>query len=202
VTGYDPYIMRQVSCQASRMVVTTGFKIQDWEDLRQELILDVIRRRPKFDASRGDWPGFVRGVVKNRVIVLVSNHKRAEREVLAGDLSDVAGMETVRHTENFVAAIRTEDNAAALRVDVQRVLDALPHQLRSLALLLMELPISEACTKLGKSRSRVYQMVRQLRAVFVRAGFTPNCPKKSGKTHLAKLKRQRVSANSLEANRS
>src|SRR5688572_21995222 len=83
----DLYILQQASCRASLLVATAGFRSDDWEDLRQEMVLDCLRRSPKFDPSRGDWQGFVRGVVRNHAAVLViRRHRTARREVLADDL--------------------------------------------------------------------------------------------------------------------
>jgi len=181
MTPVDAYIAQQASCRARLLVATAGFKSDDWEDLRQEMVLDCLRRSPKFDPSRGDWQGFVRGVVRNHAIVLVTRrHRTAQRDILADDLSfkeTRAGDDPIDildgvHRCEFEAALH-------MAIDVGRVLDGLPPQLQTLALLLGELPVLEVCAKTGKSRSRVYQMTRQLREAFVRAGFRPRCPRKS-----------------------
>src|SRR3954447_2660391 len=82
----DPYILQQASRRASLLVATAGFRSDDWEDLRQEMVLDCLRRSPKFDPSRGDWPGFVRGVMRNRAAVLVMRERRRGLEILRDDL--------------------------------------------------------------------------------------------------------------------
>ncbi|HLN02062.1 MAG TPA: hypothetical protein VK335_22420 [Bryobacteraceae bacterium] len=173
---FDPYILQQASCRASLLVTTAGFRSDDWEDLRQEMVLDCLRRSPKFDPSRGDWQGFVRGVVRNHATVLVTRrHRRVQREVLAEDLSrqepgtanDPADPLGAGHKHEIEAELQ-------MSIDVQRVLNGLPPQLQNLALLLSELPMLEAGAKTGKSRSRVYQMTRQLRDAFIRAGFQPS----------------------------
>jgi RNA polymerase sigma-70 factor (ECF subfamily) len=178
---FDPYILRQASCRASLLVATAGFPRDDWEDLRQEMVLDCLRRSPKFDPSRGDWQGFVRGVVRNHATVLVTRrHRSVRREALAEDLShEEAGMPG--DPDHLFGAGHKHEIEAGLQmsIDVQRVLNGLPPQLQNLALLLSELPMLEAGAKTGKSRSRVYQMTRQLRDAFVRAGFRPRCPRKS-----------------------
>jgi hypothetical protein len=90
-------------------------------------------------------------------------------------------METADDPVDPLGADRKHEIDAGLQmsIDVQRVLRGLPPQLRKLALLLSELPMLEAGAKTGKSRSRVYQMTRQLRDAFVRAGFRPRNPRKS-----------------------
>jgi RNA polymerase sigma-70 factor, ECF subfamily len=174
----DPYILRQASCRASLLVATAGFRSDEWEDLRQEMILDCLRRSPKFDPSRGDWQGFVRGVVKNHATVLVTRrHRSVQREVLAEDLS----LSEAGTLDDPLGAGHQHEIEAGLQmsIDVQRVLKGLPSQLQNLAVLLGELPVREAGAKTGKSRSRVYQMTLQLRDEFLRAGFRPVCPRKS-----------------------
>lgn len=41
---FDPYILRQASCRASLLVASAGFSRDDWEDLRQEMVLDCLER--------------------------------------------------------------------------------------------------------------------------------------------------------------
>jgi RNA polymerase sigma-70 factor (ECF subfamily) len=177
----DAYVLQQASYRASLLVATAGFTSDDWEDLRQEMLLDCLRRSPKFNPSRGAWEGFVRGVVRNHATVLVTRrHRRARREVLAEDLSHYeAG--TPDDLDGPLGASRKHEIEAGLQmsIDVHRVLKGLPPELQNLALLLSELPMLEAGAKTGKSRSRVYQMTRQLRDAFLRAGFRPCCPRKS-----------------------
>jgi RNA polymerase sigma-70 factor (ECF subfamily) len=52
----DPFVLRQAEIRASRIVGATGYMPDDWEDLRQELLLDYVRRQPRFDPARGDRP--------------------------------------------------------------------------------------------------------------------------------------------------
>jgi RNA polymerase sigma-70 factor (ECF subfamily) len=178
---FDHYVVQQASCRASLLVATAGFRSDDWEDLRQEMVLDCLRRSPKFDPSRGDWQGFVRGVVRNHATVLVvRRHRSVQREVFAEDISHNDAGRAGDPADRLAAGHKHEIEAGLeMTIDVQRVLNGLPRQLQNLALLLSELPMLEAGAKTGKSRSRVYQMTLQLRDAFVQAGFRPGCPRKS-----------------------
>ena len=42
----DPFVIQQAEICASRMVGNYGFSPDDWEDLRQELVLDYPNHRP------------------------------------------------------------------------------------------------------------------------------------------------------------
>jgi DNA-directed RNA polymerase specialized sigma24 family protein len=171
----DPYILQQASCRASLLVATAGFGADDWADLKQELILDLLRRSRKFDPTRGDWHGFVRGVARNHAAVLVMRKRRRASEVSIQDLINGEGTSEADVLDSLDrrpsrAAVVALDHA----LDVRRIVERLPDHLRSLTGLLGRMPVKEVCRHTGKSRSRVYEMTRQIREAFLRAGYTPS----------------------------
>jgi RNA polymerase sigma-70 factor (ECF subfamily) len=180
-TTIDSYVLQQASCRASVLVDTAGFRPDDWEDLRQDIVLDLLRRAPKFDPARGDWQGFVRGVARHQSTVLIARRRRT-REVLGEDLvnredTDIGDpMDTLDNRCCSDAALELH-----LRLDVHRVVASLPARLRSVALLLGQMPVKEVCERTGKSRSSVYQMIRQIREAFVSAGLTPSRELRGGR---------------------
>jgi RNA polymerase sigma-70 factor, ECF subfamily len=172
----DPYILQQASCRASLLVATAGFTWADWEDLRQDILVDCLRRMRNFDPARGDWHGFVRGVTRNQATVLVIRARRRVPEVLDRDLihqqdaSDVEWLDTLDKRSGRKGVV----DALHLSIDVRRVLESLPVQLQSLAGLLGQMPVQDVCRHTGRSRSRVYQMTRQIREAFIAAGMGSN----------------------------
>jgi len=172
MTAAVSYAIEQASLRARLLAITARFSFEEAEDARQELLLDCLRRSVKFDCGRGEWSGFVRGVMRNHASVLFTRRMRSShRETLAGDLcsSDSGGESAL-----FERA-RCDDPTERLdlSLDVQRVLGGLPEHLRRLAELLPELTIAEVCIAAGRSRSRVYQMIVQIRAAFIAAGLGP-----------------------------
>ena len=180
----ESYPLQQATLRARLAIATAGFRYDEIDDLRQELLLDFLRRSPKFDPTRGEWGGFVRGVMRNQAAALiVRRHRRARHEILAGDLVDPdseAGESAV-----FEGVCPQDVKALHLSIDVQRVLRRLPVRLQRLACLLAELPVSEVCIVTGKSRSRIYQMIRQLRDAFVQAGLAPGTLRKTPRSQSA-----------------
>jgi RNA polymerase sigma factor (sigma-70 family) len=168
---FDDFVARRASRQANLLIATAGFRTDDREDLRQEMILDCFRRSPKFDPARGDWRGFVCGVIRNQASVLVMRHRKHAREVLAADLfmGDDSSLDEPMDLIDRRPRPELEDSLQ-VSLDVRGVVRGLPQQLRSLAVLLSQMPVKEVCKHTGKSRSRVYQMTRQIREAFVRAG--------------------------------
>src|SRR5579884_1714713 len=91
LTDFTPYLLQQTALRASLLQAHFGFAADDWDDLRQELALDCLRRLPRFDSSRGNWKGFVRGVVRNHTCVLASRQIHRRRFQSLEDGADVDG---------------------------------------------------------------------------------------------------------------
>lgn len=167
----DTFAVQEASRSASRLMASAGFRHDDREDLRQDIILDLLGRAPRFDPSRGDWQGFVRGVSRHRSRTLVAQHRRHRWEVLAGDVGPAEDGNDLP-LEALDCRRRTDPaRVLHLRLDVRRVVAGLPPGLRSLARALSQMPVTEVCQYIGKSRATVYRMKVQLRAAFVSAGL-------------------------------
>lgn len=175
---YTSVAIRQASIQASLLVATAGFDADEWADLRQEIILDLLRRAPKFDLTRGDWTGFVRVVARNRATVLVRRKRRRPREIRSEDLVNQEQASVADLLDILDHRPRVGVDVLHLSLDVRRVVENLPTQLQSLAVLLSQMPVRDVCRHTGRSRSRVYQLTRQIREAFLRAGFSPLHPKR------------------------
>jgi RNA polymerase sigma-70 factor (ECF subfamily) len=160
ITGIDQcdFLVQQATRRARSLVGTGAIPAADWEDARQELLLDILRREAKFDSARGQWSGFVYGVMQHHAIVLVSRGKR--REVVVHDLDVVEPLLFYDTTSTI-----------ELMVDVRRVVASLPLRLRRVAEQLGELSVSDICLTTGKSRSGIYKAVEQLRLAFTAAGI-------------------------------
>ena len=172
----DAFAVQEACRCASRLIATAGFRRDDREDLRQDIILDLLRRTPRFDVSRGDWHGFVRGVSRHRALTQIAQHRRRRWEVLAGDL----GPADDGYPLDAFDCRRRADAASVLhlRLDVRRVVASLPPRLRSLARALGQMPVNEVCLHTGKSRATVHRMTVEIRGVFLAAGIAPSCPRR------------------------
>ena len=168
MTAVDPFVIQQAEIRASRLIGSHGFTRDDWDDLRQDLLLDYLERLPQFDRDRGDLRGFMFGVVRHRAAQLVTRQRR--RVQSAPDGSTESDGSRHRH------AVVNYD----LRLDVEAAVSRLPEHLRTIAQMLSDRTPREVSRATGKSRSRVYQMIGEIRAAFVDAGVTPEVLRQSG----------------------
>lgn len=164
LADFTPYLLQQTALRASLLQTSFGFAADEWDDLRQDLALDCLRRLPRFDGSRGNWQGFVRGVVRNHACVLASRQK-CRRQFQPQEESECS---EGRHEP-------AEDLRPILELglDTERILAALPDDLASVARLLAELPVSVVRRKTGLTAAQLDRRIARIRAAFVHAGFAP-----------------------------
>lgn len=163
LTELTPFLLRQAGLRASLLQTSLGFGADDWDDNRQALALDCLRRLSRFDQSRGNWKGFVRGVVRNHACVLASRQMRLPELC---PLEAGCGSEDPVSTDQMVPSLE-------LGIDTRRVLSSLPDELQTFAELLAELPVSAVRQKTGLSLSQVNRRITRIRAAFIAAGITP-----------------------------
>jgi len=167
---FTPYLLQQAAIRASLLKTSFGLTTHDWEDLRQDLALDCLRRLPNFDPARSDWRQFVHGVVRNQACVLASRQtRRSNLERLKADREADTGDE-----QEHEGAAEDHGPELELSIDVRRALASLPDELQSLALLLSESSLHAIRLKTGWSVSQLERKIRRIRAAFVAAGFQPS----------------------------
>jgi RNA polymerase sigma-70 factor (ECF subfamily) len=169
LADFAPYLLQQTALRASLLQAHFGFAADDWDDLRQELALDCLRRLPRFDSSRGNWKGFVRGVVRNHTCVLASRQIHRRRFQSLEDGADVDGDTYDTPADDIRPVLE-------LGLDTERVLAGLPDDVRELARDLAEMPVSAVRRKTGLTLSQINRRIRRIRAAFTAAGLAPaNC---------------------------
>jgi RNA polymerase sigma-70 factor (ECF subfamily) len=173
LADFTPYLLQQTALRASLLQTSFGFAADDWDDLRQDLALDCLRRLPRFDGTRGNWKGFVHGVVRNHACVLASRqihrHQFQPLEFEGGsELPD--GSVMVKADEAPAEDFRP---LLELGLDTERVLASLPEDLQRTARYLAEMPISGVRRKTGLTLSQLNLRIRRIRAAFMAAAFVP-----------------------------
>lgn len=157
----DPFVVRQAEIRASRMVGNYGFTRDDWDDIRQDLLLEYVRRRPRFNPERGDHRGFTCGILQNRAAKLAARRSRTASFEQSGPEADWSRLASCGNTN------------LDLRLDVKAIVSRLPIHLRILARELSEMDPADVRRQAGRSRSRVHQWIGEIRAAFIHAGLAP-----------------------------
>lgn len=129
------------------------------QDLEQEALLELWRKRPAYDPRRGSWRTFCERVVANKMTSIV-RRMRSER---SGQFRE--------DPLDKVVGIAAPDRSLDLRSDVSRVLTGVSRFDRRVALCLICFTAIETSHNLGVSRATVYRAIERLRTAFVDAGL-------------------------------
>ena len=184
--GINPYAVEIIRFKARHLVGQAGFTASDRDDLEQELILDLLRRLPKYDPSRAKRNTFIARVVEHKIANLIeaqTAHKRDYRRCpcsLNERFEEEEGGRSVERAEtldqeDYLLRIGVEPGAAeelrALALDVAAVVETLPPELRELCRRLGQETVTEVSRDTGVSRATLYESVTRLRKIFEDAGL-------------------------------
>ena len=182
----DAYAVEIIRYKARQLVGQAGFTVADRDDLEQELILDLLRRLPKYDPKRAKRNTFIARVVEHKIANLIEKqtaHKRDYRRCPCSlnerfeeeeEGRSVERAETLDQ-EDYLLRIGVEPGAPeelrALALDVAAVLETLPAELGELCQRLKQETVSEISRDTGVPRASLYERINRLREIFEDAGL-------------------------------
>jgi len=176
----DPYTAMHIRHKVKRLIKHGKFPAHMSDDLVQELSLDFLLRRPKYDPAKSSPETFTVRIVGNKIASMLRARRAKVRDfrrnewsldelVDSGDGSPVPRHETV--DEQVGRGGRCREELHHLAQDVRSVLDGLPGDLRHLCIQLQSMTVSQIARSSGVSRSAIYKSIRKLRARFEDAGL-------------------------------
>lgn len=143
-----------------------GLPVQDAEDLRQELLVDLIARLQSFDPARGSLGGFSRVVMRNQSTRLAQRHCRK----LTAQGGHFLPLSRAEHIEDMAPAHTPPTGGISL----QQGLRGLTPADQYLCCALSEHSVTSLTTMAGfGSRSSIYRRIRNLRPQLALAGLGP-----------------------------
>ena len=183
--GIDPYAAGLIRFKARQLVGKAGFSAWDREDIEQELILDLLRRLPKYNPKRAQLNTFIARVVEHRLASLIEAQKAGIRDYrrcrcsLNECFEDADGRSVERvdtfDQEDYLlrtgAQSRPSEELSALAIDVAAVLEGLPHELRNLCRRLQAETVTEISRDTGVPRGTIYESIKKLLEIFKDAGL-------------------------------
>ena len=186
--GFDSilrYAMKRIHFKARQILGKNGFTENDFDDLRQDLVADLVKRLPKFNGRRAGMKTFVCRLIDNRIASLIEHREADCRDYRRDECSlddwvhDEGGQwarRGTRVTEDEAAAAaglarrsRLEDDEMA--VDAELVISELPADLRALCRQLQTKTVLEISRETGVPRSRLYIQLKVLEQRFRKAGM-------------------------------
>lgn len=168
--AFDDHTRRLIRYKAHQLIGNHGFSRDDYDDLEQDLTLDLLQRMRKYDPNKATYNTFVSRVIQRKIANLIRHRTQEKRDyrrevVSLNDMIDDGDGGTVEFAQAISADPaerrigqnrRTEADRRELRMDVQTVIDRLSPMRRRLAELLMTNCVAEAARELGIPRSTLY----------------------------------------------
>jgi RNA polymerase sigma-70 factor (ECF subfamily) len=152
----------------------------DLDDLRQDLLVDLIRRLPAFDARRGSIGAFA-GIILRNQASRIATRLRRERRATGGNLLSLDAVGGGGRT--LADRLAEEDGLAAWyggcvcsvettdrRIDLARALGALEARDLTLCVAMARCPIRGLVGRGLGSRATLYRRLRNLRCVLAAHG--------------------------------
>jgi RNA polymerase sigma-70 factor (ECF subfamily) len=177
-------IIREADAAAQRLRRKLCLPVREREDLGQDLLVDLLRRLPAYDPSRGTIGAFANIVLRNqssRIAMLHHRQRRAQggsllslevplagaREPVGDTLTEDDGL-AAWHGQTCCAAAVTELHHA-----LQAALARLPAEDRRFCAALAHRPVTALATEGFGSRSALYRRLADLRHVLTAHGLGP-----------------------------
>lgn len=179
------YVKNLIRRKAMKMTGSYGFSLSDKDDIKQELLLDLYVRLKHYDREKGDFRGFVRLLVNNKISSLIAAKKAQMRDYrkTGPSLNQVIEIGEGEHT--YLHETLTQDDYLRitgkssqsdlylnnLSLDIHHTTENMPIQLKELCELLKEYDISDASRKLAINRDTVYEWIKRIKQHFMQGGL-------------------------------
>jgi RNA polymerase sigma-70 factor (ECF subfamily) len=186
--GIDEYAVQLIKYKARQLVGRVGFTESDRDDLEQELMLDLLRRLPKFNPDRAQRNTFIARVVDHKIATIIEARKAGLRDYRLcrcslddrfeyGEYEDgfcIERMEIIDQEDYLMRTGKISRRPSELRdlsIDVRQAIEKLPPELLELCRRLDTDTVTEISRDTGIPRGTIYESIKKLRAIFEDAGL-------------------------------
>ena len=182
--GIDEYAANFIRYKARQMVRRPEFSKSDLEDLEQEMVLDLLKRLPKYDPERAARNTFAARVIDHKVATIIQYRRRAKRacrnirslNVLVKDpdgkyVESVHMVDEQARLRRVGIVKRPEGELLDIRLDVKTLLTGLPDNMRRVCEFLRFASITEVSQVTGIPRATIYDRMKRLRVTLCEEDF-------------------------------
>lgn len=185
-TEHNDVIHSRIDHQARRLGYRHGLPDQDLDDVRQDLIVDLLSRAHAYDEEKSGASTFVAMVTSNRAALFGRQRFRNQRLFgripisLDEPIGDDDGRtmsrgDLVAEADGYAAWMGQDGDAfldAERRLDLISAAGELPEDLRDLCGALATETAAGVCRSQKRSRADLYRRLREVRLRFRMAGLT------------------------------
>ena len=177
-------IIREANAAAQRLRRKLSMPLCEREDLGQDLLVDLLRRLPAYDPSRGSIGAFAGIVLRNQSSRIAMGHHRQRRaqggSMLSLEVPLAGTREPVGDTlteDDGLAVWHGQTCCAAAVIELHHALQAalarLPAEERRFCAALAHRPVTALAAEGFGSRSALYRRLADLRHVLTAQGLGP-----------------------------
>lgn len=178
-------LIREADAAAQRLRRKLCMPVCDLDDLRQDLLVDLLRRLPSYDSARGNIGAFAGLVLRNqssRIAIRYHRQRRAQGGALLSLDAPIAGTrepvgDTLTEADGLSALHGQRCSSSAiteLQQAVKAALAHLPVDDRRLCAALAHRPVTALAADGFGSRSALYRRLADLRPVLTAHGLGPD----------------------------
>ncbi len=183
----NDFALDMIKIKAVQLVGKAGFTLDDIEDIKQEMILDLLERLPKYDPGKSTFKLFVTCVIDHKGQDLIRYREsevrdyRREECSLNENITRADSQEPIQRAETMdrdEQDIRTgkygrpAEERTELRLDVEAAIAGLPGDFHKAAELLQTESITQVARKLGVPRTTFrHKHLPVLRTIFAERGL-------------------------------
>ncbi|MBJ3778833.1 sigma factor [Acuticoccus mangrovi] len=178
-------LIREADATARRLHRKLRLPAADLDDLRQDLLTDLIARMPGFDPERGSLGAFAGLVMRNRSVRIAETVARQRRLTAGGPMSVDAPAADANRT-SLADQLSEADGLGAWhgqrvdhfeqidgRFDVDRAIAGIAMRDRPLCAALADRSVDRLANAGFGARTSLYRRVRELRMVLAAEGLLP-----------------------------
>ena len=164
----DDYAMERIEFRARQLAQQYKGR-GDWEDLRQDMVVELLEAAERFDPAKASRETFIARVLDRFEIDLYRENAR-NQEVQCVSLDDPSVERDFLEDCSSVVEPSGQEQTD-LSSDVESLIAGLPPELAEVCCLLKHYSFSETARRLDIGRGTLYRRVEAIRKHFARAGY-------------------------------
>ena len=169
----DDYALARIEYRVRQLAIQFNLPDDRKDDLRQDMVIELIGAFRRFDPVIAEWETFVCRVLDRFVKYTYRIKGTRQRRMCANPVSfsNIKGREDFNPVGNDPRKGElSEQDRRELKADVALVISRMPKRLQRVCRVLMTFGATNSAEQLGICRGSVYRNIAKIRKHFVRAG--------------------------------